>query len=268
MRTRGRVIAGATIALVFILPLVFMFFGSLRRPGLAPPDGLELFPDDPSFQSYDFVFLFIPLWRQMLNSLLVVVVAVPVTVFVASLAGFAIATASGPRRTRIVIATVLAMMVPLSALWVPRFVMFKWVGLVDSLGALMAPALMATTPFYVLIFALAFSRIPKDLYDAARIDGWSPFQIWRRVASPLVRPATFAVAILAFVAHWSNFVDPLLYLSDTEKYTAPLGLRALQTLEPQNFPLLLAAAVIVTLPAVAAFLAAQRAFFTKTLEVS
>jgi multiple sugar transport system permease protein len=75
------------------------------------------------------------------------------------------------------------------------------------------------------------------------------------------------VAVLAFVAHWSNFVDPLLYLTDTDKYTVPLGLRSLQTLEPQNFPLLLAAAVIATLPSVVAFLLVQRAFFTKALDV-
>jgi multiple sugar transport system permease protein len=74
--------------------------------------------------------------------------------------------------------------------------------------------------------------------------------------------------VLAFIAHWSNLVDPLLYLNDTDLYTVPLGLRALQTLEPQNFPLLLAAAVMATLPAIAAFLAAQRAFFDETLEVS
>jgi len=163
--------------------------------------------------------------------------------------------------------SVVALMIPLSALWVPRFVMFRWAGLIDTLWPLMLPALMATTPFYVLLFALSYGRVPTGLFEAARLENLSPFGVWRRVAWPLGRPTAFAVAVLAFTWHWANFVDPLLYLSSGERFTVPLGLRALQTLEPTNHPILLAGAVMVSLPPVIAFLAAQRSFFTKTLEV-
>lgn len=264
---RLRQISGMAAGFFFALPLALMLLVSLRQPGMAPGDGLELIPQRPTFDSYNFVFLFIPLWRQMANSLIVVAIAVPVTIVVASLAGFAIATAQEIQRKRLIVLTVAAMTVPLSALWIPRFILFKWLGLTDSLVALMVPSLMGTAPFYVLVFALAYSRVPGELYEAARLDGWSPFGIWRRVAFPLAKPAAFAVAVLAFVSYWSNFVDPLLFLSDESLATVPLGLRALQTLEPQNFPILLAASVMATLPAVAAFLSAQRSFFTKTLEL-
>jgi multiple sugar transport system permease protein len=258
---------GLAIGAIFVLPLAFMFFASLRPPGLPPPDGFALLPERFTVETYDFVFRFIPLWRQMGNSLFVAFFAVPITVLFASWAGFAIAIAP-PRRQRLLIAlTILAMMVPTVALWVPRFVMMKWAGLTDTLWSLVTPSLMATTPFYVLIFALAYHHVHGDIYAAARLDGWSPLQIWRRVAFPLARPAAFAVAVLAFVAHWANFTDALLYLSSEDRFTVPLGLRTLQTLEPQNFPLLLAASVVATLPALIAFLAAQRAFFKKTLEV-
>jgi ABC-type glycerol-3-phosphate transport system permease component len=188
-----------------------------------------------------------------------------VTVLVASWAGFAIARAKGATRARLILFSVIAVMVPISALWVPRFVMFRWLGLVDTLVPLMAPAVMATTPFFVLVFAVVYARIPKELYEAAVLEGMSPLAIWRSVAWPLGRPAAFAIAVLAFVFHWSNFVDPLLYLSTESSFTVPLGLRALQTLEPTNHPILMAASVIAAAPAVIAFLAAQRAFFTKTL---
>jgi multiple sugar transport system permease protein len=244
-----------------------MFLGSLRAPGFGPPDGFELIPPRQTLEPYSIVFLLIPLWRQLLNSGIVVLAAVPITVLFASWAGFAIVNAGPTVRKRLIVFTVVAQMVPLSAVWVPRFALFKWLGLTDSLGALIAPAFMATSGFYVLIFALAYYRIPRDIFSAAALDGWSPFQVWRQVAFPLAAPAAFAVAVLAFVAHWSNFIDPLLYLSNTDLYTVPLGLRALQTLEPQNFSILLAGAVIATVPAVVAFLFAQRAFFTKTLEV-
>jgi multiple sugar transport system permease protein len=255
------------LSLLFIGPLAFMLLGSLRAPGLPPPDGFEVVPRGLTWANFRTVFAFVPLGRQLVNSLFVVAVAVPVTVLVASWAGFAIATAT-PRARKVLIGlSVVALMVPLSALWVPRFVMFRWAGLIDTLWPLMLPALMATTPFYVLLFALSYSRLPTGLFEAARLENLSPMDVWRRVAWPLGRPTAFAVAVLAFTWHWANFVDPLLYLSSSERFTVPLGLRALQTLEPTNHPILLAGAVMVSLPPVIAFLAAQRSFFTRTLEV-
>lgn len=264
---RRRALVGLALGALFALPLLFIVFGSLRPPGLPPPDGFALWPERLSLDTYRSAFAFVPLSRQIVNSLLVVAVAVPVTVVIASWAGFAIVSARGRSQRLLIAVSVVAMMVPVTALWIPRFVLVKWLGLLDTLWALMLPALMATTPFYVLIFALAYSRIPREVLEAAQLDGWSPFQVWRRVAFPLEKPAAFAVAILAFVAHWSNFTDALLYISDERISTVPLGLRALQSVEPANFPLLLAAAVVATLPAVVAFLIAQRAFFTRTLEV-
>jgi len=145
--------------------------------------------------------------------------------------------------------------------------MFRWAGLIDTPWPLIALSLMGTSPFYVLVFAVAYGRVPRALYEAARVEGLSPLGIWRRVALPLAKAAASAVGVLAFVFHWSNFVDPLLYLSSPERYTLPLGLRSLQTLEPTNHPILLAASVIVTVPPVVAFFAAQRAFFVRTLDL-
>ena len=121
---------------------------------------------------------------------------------------------------------------------------------------------MATSPLYVLLFYWSFSRLPPDLVDAARLEGLGLFGVWRRVASPLVRPTTFAVGALAFVFHWSNFVDPLLYLNDPALFTAPLGLRQLVDLGPTDFPTLLAASLVVTLPAALAFGAVSHRFLS------
>lgn len=264
---RTTAVAVVVLAAVFLVPLLFMVLGSLRAPGLPPPDGFELVPRGAGWSNYRYVFSFVPLGRYLANSLFIVAVAVPVTVLLASWAGFAIASATPRVRAWLIGLSVIALMVPLSALWVPRFVGFRWLGMIDTYWPLVAPALMATTPFYVLLFALAYARLPKNLFEAARLENMSPFQIWRRVAWPLALPAAFAVAILAFTWHWANFVDPLLYLTSGERFTVPLGLRALQTLEPTNHPILLAGAVIAAAPPVIAFLAAQRSFFVKTLDV-
>ena len=267
MRSRVRTTVVILGCLLFALPFFFMVSGSLRVPGLPPPDGFEWLPQPQRWANYSSVFGFVPLGRYLLNSAIVVLIAVPITVLVASWAGFAIATARPPVARLLVALSLIALMVPVGALWVPRFVLFRWMGLTDTLVPLVSPALMATTPFYVLLFALVYKKLPASLFEAARLEGLSPFAIWRTIAFPLGRAAAFAVAMLAFAWHWSNFIDPLLYISSEHKMTVPLALRALQSLEPTNHPILLAAAALATLPPVIAFLVAQRRLFDRALEV-
>lgn len=263
----GAAVAIAVVSILFLVPLVAMVLGSLRVPVLAGTPGSGWLDGANIWFNYRGAIDTVPLVSQLRNSLLVVAVAVPVTVLVASWAGFAVVTATGRRRRALIALSFIALMVPASALWVPRFVLYEWANVNGSLLPLMLPALMATTPFYVLVFALAYARIPKTLFEAAAVDGLSPLQTWRSVAFPMAKPAVFAVAVLAFVWHWSNFVDPLIYVSDTEHFTLPIGLRALQVAEPGRFPYLLAGSVIATAPCVIAFFAGQRAFYKRTLGV-
>ncbi|HWL65160.1 MAG TPA: carbohydrate ABC transporter permease [Actinomycetota bacterium] len=266
-RSVMRNVAVAGVAILFLAPLVFMFLGALRFPGLPPPDGFEVIPRFVRWANFQSAFMVVSLLEQIMNSLLIAAVAVPVTVVIGSLAGYAI-VASPPRvGKRLAVISVIALLVPVTSLWIPRFVMFRWLGAIDTPWPLIAPALMATTPFFVLIFALTYSRIPKQLLEAARLEGLSELSIWRRVVWPLGMPAAFAVAVLAFAFHWSNFMDALLYIYDEANFTVPLGLNALSSLEPPMRPIFLAASVVATIPVVIAFLAAYRAFFVRTLEV-
>ncbi len=258
-------LAASAVVVVFLAPLVLMVVGSLRQPGLPPPDGFDLLPVPARWANYSDVAAIVPLARQLLNSALIVVVAVPVTVLIASGAAFVMVT--GPVRVRrwLLAVSLLALMVPASALWVPRVVLYDRLGLTDHTLVAALPALMATTPFFVLLLALAFSRIPRSLFEAAAVEGLSPLRTWRTVGLPLTRPATCAVAVLAFVFHWSNLVEPLLLIAREERWPVSLGLRTLAAFEPTFYPLLLAASVVVTVPAVAAFVLVQRAFFDRTL---
>jgi len=260
-RRQGLAIVASAI---FVIPLLFLILGSLRGPGVSPPEGLELIPSDPTLDSYTRAFELVDLRRQFVNSAIVAAFAVPLTVLTGSWAGFAMTLLR--RRAQIIVVGVslVVLMIPLSALWVPRFVMFRELGVIDSYVPLVAPALMGTSPFYVLLFYWSYRRIPTDLIDAARLEGLRPFSIWWRVASPLVRPATFAVGALAFVFHWSNFVDPLLYLVTTDNFTLPLGLSALRGLGPTDFGVLLAASFLATVPTVLLFGVVQRPFLQGT----
>lgn len=257
-----RQVAATAVSAVFIFPLVFLVLGALRTPGSPPPTGLDVFAPELTGAGFERAFALVDLGRQLVNSGIVALLAVPLSVLVASWAGFATTRLSARGRRLVVGGSLVALVVPLSALWVPRFVLFSKLDLVDTYVPLVAPALMATSPLYVLLFLWSYSRLPRDLIDAARLEGMGLFAIWRRVAAPLVRPTTFAVGALAFVFHWSNFVDPLLYLNDPSLYTAPLGLRQLKDLGPTDFPTLLAASLVVTLPAALAFGAVQHRFLT------
>jgi multiple sugar transport system permease protein len=255
-----RVLGAAAVVLVVAVPLVFLLAGSLRQPGLPPPLTPELVPDPVDTGNYARAADLVGLGRATLNSLLVAAVSAPLSVLVASWAGFALVLLGSRLRTAILAASLLALMVPLTALLVPRFALYRSLGLVDTFVPLVAPALVGTSPIYVLVFYVAFRRLPRELYDACRLEAMSPFQIWRRIALPLVRPVAVAVGLLAFVLSWGNFLDPLVYLHDRDLFTLPLALRSLAQLDPTNYPLLLAGAAIATAPVLAVFLVAQRWF--------
>ena len=248
------------MTVVFLLPLLFMISGSLRKAGEPPPRAPELFPDPLVLGNYGRAFELVDLARYTANSLLVAALAVPLSVLVASWAGFALAQLER-RVTRLLIAaSLLALMVPVTALLVPRFALFRTLGLIDTYVPLVASALIATSPLYVLVYYVAFRRVPTELYEACRLEGMLPFAIWRRIAMPLVRPVTAAVAALAFVVTWGNFLEPLVYLYDADLFTLPLGLRSLAQLDPADFPVFLAGAAAATAPVLAVFVLAQRFF--------
>lgn len=250
------------LSVVFLAPLVVMVLGSLQRPLQPPPNGLDLWPDPAEWANYATVSRFMPLGRLLLNSLLLVVVAVPVTVVVTSMAGLAIVTARGRLRRWLIGVSVLMLLIPAAALWVPRVVLLRGLGLADTPVTVALLALAGTTPFYVLLFALAYSRIPATLLEAATLEGLSPYAVWRRIALPLARPAAVAVAALSGLYYWSTFMDPLTLVSSPGNWPVALGLRNLSEMEAALYPIYLAAAVLVTAPALLAFGLAQRSFFS------
>jgi multiple sugar transport system permease protein len=248
------------LAVAFLLPLWFMVSGSLREPGTPPPRTPELLPRPLSTTSYEGAFDLVDLARYTVNSLVVAGVTVPLAVLFASWAGFAFLLVAGRARSILIGLSFAALMIPLTALLVPRFVLFRWLELTDTWVPLVAPALLGLSPFYVLLYYWSFRRLPTELFEAARLEGMQPLSMWRMLAMPLVRPVTVAIALLAFITTWGNFLDPLIYLFDPDLYTLPLGLRSLASLDRTNYPVLLAGAVVATAPVVVAFAVAQRYF--------
>jgi multiple sugar transport system permease protein len=261
VRSAARLALSLTIAGVFVLPLVWVIGASLRQPGLPPPRTIEWLPAPAAFGNYREIFELVRLDRFLLNSLSIVAVAVPLTLVTSSWAGFAMAQLPGPARRRFLILAVLLLMVPLTALWLPRFLLFNAAGLIDSLWALIAPALMGSSPLFILLFYWTFRRVPVELFESARLDGAGLLRIWASIAMPMARPTVVTVAVLAFGFYWSDFINPLLYIKSESRYPLPVGLQMLQQLDKTNWPLLMAAAVVMSVPMIVTFLAVQRYFW-------
>ncbi len=246
------------VLLVFVLPFVWAASASLRQPGLPPPRTIEWIPNPVTWGNYRRIFELLPMARYVLNSLIVTALAVPVTLVVASWAGLAMAQLEDPTRRRLIILSVLLLMVPVTAIWLTRFLIFRYLGLLNTRGSLIMTAFMGTSPLFVLLFYRAFRRLPTALFDAAHLDGASALTVWWRIALPLARATVVAVAVLTFLVFWGDFIDPLLYLRSQRLYTLAVGLRQLEQLDRTNWPLLLAGTMLMIVPAVLLFLAIQR----------
>jgi multiple sugar transport system permease protein len=256
--------ASLAAAVVFVVPLVWVVSASLRATGLPPSPTIEWIPQPIAWSNYRTIFQLLPLSGYLLNSLIVVALAVPITLVTASWAGFAMAQLQAHMQRRLMIFAVVLLMVPITALWLTRYVIFNTLGLVDTLWALVAPAFMGSNPFFVLLFYWTFRRVPQDLWSSARLDGAGVLRIWAGIAMPLARPTTIVVGVLTFMLYWSDFINPLLYLKSESNYTVAIGLQLLQQMDRTNWPLLMAASFVMIAPLVMLFLAVQRYFWPES----
>ncbi len=260
---RGVRIAATLLVIgVFLMPLWWMIVASLRPVGLPPPRTIEWWPVEARWENYAEIFRQVPLGRYALNSVLVVVVAVPLTLLTASLAGFGISQLRSPWRNRLLIFAIALMMVPSPAVWLFRYQLLRWLGMLTSLWSLVLPAIAAGSPLLVLLFYWTFQRNPPELYEAARVEGADAWTTWLKIAMPIARPTTAAVLVLAFALYWNDFTNPVLYLYRPSTYTLPVGLQILKQLDATNWSLLMAGAVVVTLPMVVLFLVLQPLFLS------
>ncbi len=245
------------VALLFVAPLLWLLTGSLQPTGQRGQAFLSL-PNPVSIANYVRLFQVYDLGRPLLNSLCVVLVAVPITIVTASGAGFAMAQLPDRARRALLMLAVALMIVPIPALWLPRFVMFSALGLIDSLLALIIPSLMGSSSFFVLLFYWTFRRLNPNLFEAAYLDGAGPIRTWWLVALPLGRATAMVVAVLTFALYWSDYMSSLIYLRSEALYTLPLRLQQFMTQDVANQPLAMAATVLAILPVLLSFLWIQR----------
>lgn len=263
IRNLGYHLIAIFISSFSILLLLWVISASLRPPGLPPPPVMEWIPNPISWGNYQRAFNLVELGRYLLNSIVVITMAVPITLVTASWAGFAMAQLTQRTQSRLLFLAIVLLMIPVTTLWLARFVIFTQLGWIDTIWAIIAPAFMGSSPLFILLFYWTFRRIPKEVYESAVLDGAVAIQVWRMIAMPYAKPTLVTVMVLTFILYWSDFISPLLYLKSPEKYTLSVGLQMLQQLDKSNWPLLMAASVVMIAPILLMFSFIQRYFWSE-----
>ncbi|WP_369393236.1 carbohydrate ABC transporter permease [Streptomyces sp. CG1] len=251
-------IAGLTVcALLTLGPVIWTVATSLRTPAQSfdlPP---QIIPTHPTTAAYRGVFQQIDVWLLALNSTLVTALIAVGQMITAGLAGYAFARLEFRLKKPLFGLVLATMMVPLQVTIVPVFLVLKSMGLTDTLLGLIIPAF--PTAFGTFLMRQYFLGMPKDLGEAAMLDGAGPWRIFRSVYAPLATPGLAIVGVLAFNYHWNEFFRPLILETSGQNYTLPLGLVSLQgNLGTGSISVVLAGVVLSMLPAVAVFVVGQR----------
>jgi len=194
--------------------------------------------------------------RWFLNSMFVAVTVTISNCFFDSLVGYTLAKFEFRGRYFVFIAILSTLMIPTEMLVIPWYLMSSQLGWLDSYWGIMFPAMM--TAFGTFLMKQFFETVPNDFIEAARVDGLNEFQIWWKVAMPLVTPALSALAIFTFLGNWTAFFWPLIVTTSKELYTLPVGLSSFAVEQSIQWDMIMTGAAIATLPTLIVFLVLQR----------
>jgi multiple sugar transport system permease protein len=249
-------IAGAAILL---FPLFWMLSSSLK-----PTDELNAYPIIwwPShlvWDNYSTMWNTVPFLTYFKNSCIIAIIATAGTTFSSALVGFSFARLRFPGRNTLFLLAVSTLIVPNWLTLIPQFVLFKNLGWLDTFAPLIVPQLFAQ-PFALFLLRQFFLTLPREIEEAAKIDGSGYFRIFWSIGLPAVRPALITVAAFTFLYNWNDYFYPLVYLSSDSHFTLPLGLTTLQGQYVTHTELLMAGLVLAVLPCIALFLVCQRWF--------
>jgi multiple sugar transport system permease protein len=249
------------VALAFLAPLAWMVSTSLKplNETMSLPE--HWIPSSPQWHNYeDAVAGMGRFWRYTANTLFLCVTTVIGAVISSALAAYGFARIDWKGRDKIFLVLLGTMMIPFPVVMTPLFGLFKHLGWIGTFKPLWVPSFFASA-FSVFLLRQFFLGIPKDISEAARIDGCSELQILIRIILPLCRPALLVVALFQFMFTWNDFLGPLIYLTRQQDFTLSLGL---QSFESQNggteWHYLMAASGMVILPVLILFFVTQRTF--------
>lgn len=246
-------------AAIFLYPFVWMFSTSLRSLEEVARSGMNLWPEHWRWSNYVDALTAMPFGRYLVNSVLTTAFPIIGTVLSCSLVGYAFARLKVRGSGFLFVLVLSTMLLPGEVTMIPQFILFKNLGMLDTLYPMIVPAFFGSA-FYIFLLRQFYARLPVGLEEAALIDGCSYFKIWLKIFLPLSKPALMAVGVMVFMGSWNNFMGPLIYVNSDKWKTLTLGLAGFQGTYSTDTNLLMAAAIVITLPCIVLFFLAQRAF--------
>lgn len=245
--------------LLMLLPFLWSLSTSLKPNEEILSIPIRWVPGSVTFEHYETAFTTVPFARYFANSMVLAVAGVLTNVFLGALAGYAFARLRFRGREVCFMIMLATMMVPSWATLIPSYMMFARVGWLDTFLPILVPAFFAA-PFNTFLLRQFFLSVPRELDEAARIDGASTFRTFLFVALPIARPALIIVALFSFLTYWNEFLTPLIYLQSDELYPLSLGVANFIGLQNQDFALAMTGAAIAIAPCLILFFIAQRWF--------
>jgi multiple sugar transport system permease protein len=253
--------------LTFMLPFYWLIRSSLMTLGqvfIIPPDWI---PDPFAWDNYSRAISMVPFPTYFKNTILVVVAGVSGTLITSSLVAYGYSRIKWKFRQFFFALSLSSMMLPGAVTLIPTFLGYQKVGLYNSLWPLFLPAWFGGGAFNIFLLRQFIMGIPRELDEAAYIDGAGHFRIYFNVIVPLTRSALIVVGLFSFLYYWNDFFTPLIYLEDTSKFTVAVGLRQFVGQYVAQWPLLMAASTLATLPTVIVFICGQK-YFIKGIVMS
>lgn len=247
------------IGIVLITPLLWMVFTSLKPMEEIVRYPPTFFPEKIVWQNYLDTITAFPFWRYARNTLLITVLVVFGNVLSNSFIAYGFAKLDFPGKKLMFALVLSTMMIPGFVTIIPQYVLFSKIGWVGTYLPLIVPSFFGNA-FNIFLMRQFYLSINDELIEAAEIDGANHFYIWSRLMLPLTKPALITIAINSFNAAWNDFLGPLLYIQDQEKYTLQIGLQVFQNQATTQWNYLMAGATLVLIPTILMFFFAQRYF--------
>lgn len=257
-RAAAHVVLAAAGSL-FFLPFFWLVSTSLKELDQIfrlPPIWI---PNPIRWQNYPEALTYFPFLQQLGNTLTITLSAVALTLASCSLVAFSFSRLRWPGRNILFFLMLSTMMLPYQVTMVPLFVIFRQLGWVNTLLPLIVPHAFGV-PFYIFLLRQFFLSLPRDLDDAAIIDGCSEWGVYRHIILPLSKPALATVALFQFLGSWNDFLGPLIYLNDPSKYTLSLGIQVFVSTVGVQWGWMMAVTTVLTVPVIVLFFLTQRTF--------
>ena len=249
-------------SLAMVAPFLWMLTTSLKPPGaLFSYDRIwwqDWVPTTFVWQNYVKALTVVPFLRFYFNSIFVAAATTAGQVMTSALAAYAFARLEFPGRDKIFFAYLATMMVPGAVTMIPVFILLRSLGWIDTYKAVILPGIF--TAYGTFLLRQFFMTLPRDLEDAAKIDGCSYFGIFWRIVLPLSKPALATLTTFIFMGSWLNFMWPLIVLNTHQKFTLPVGLAYFQSMHNTDWTLLMAGSLMMILPILIVFIFTQRYF--------